>query len=443
MNGLTFLRPRADWFSASNLFAAGLFCLFVGIGGGAKPVAVGQAFVFLAIVKAFFERGRETLSWRSLPPSAWSLVAFVLVSAISIFANWPVIAAPFEHLGKLRYLAVVPVLLAMPWLMRGLLPVPWRRDSLVLAWIVPLAFAISIGLIAFATGNHPLRGGDLVDIRRVSGLYGQVMTFAYSLQFSVVALAAFFIAPRVWKAMTRVPWWIAVAMLLLGAVALYFTYTRGAMLGAVAGVAMLAMRRSWKLGALVAMIGIAGVTLLALKAGRDGGEKRDRGSRYLQTDSDIRLGQWRAASLSFLERPVLGWGYRNFELQSAALKERYGFEKDVVRKRGQARQVTYFQGHAHNNILESFASMGVVGGLAFLAFVLLWLREAWRSRYGLFLAPPVVAFLVSGMFENTFFDSEVLNCLLLLYLVTQWVRVEEGEGRFTAPEPALPPESLE
>jgi O-antigen ligase len=426
MNGLSHLRPRADWFSASNLFGAGLFCLFVGIGGGAKPVAVGQVFVFLAIAKAFFERGRNTLSWRSLPPSAWCLVAFVLVSALSIFANWPVIAAPFEHLGKLRYLAVVPVLLAMPWLMRGLLPVPWRRDSLVLAWIVPLAFAISIGLYAFATGIHPLRGGDLVDIRRVSGLYGQVMTFAYSLQFSVVVLAAFFLAPRVWKAMTRVPRWIGVAMLLLGAVALYFTYTRGAMLGAAAGVAVLAMRRSWKLGALVALIGIAGVAFLALRAGREGGERRDRGPRYLQTDSAIRLGQWRAASLSFLERPVLGWGYRNFELQSAALKERYGFEKDVVRKRGQPRQVTYFQGHAHNNFLESFASMGVVGGLAFLAFVLLWLREAWRSRHGLFLAPPIVAFLVSGMFENTFFDSEVLNCLLLLYLVTQWVRGEEG-----------------
>lgn len=439
MNGLFHLRPRADWFSASNLFAAGLFCLFVGIGGGAKPVAVGQVFVFLAIAKAFFERGRETLSWRSLPPSAWSLVVFVLISAISVFANWSVIAAPFEHLGKLRYLAVVPLLLAMPWLMRGLLPVPWRRDSLVLAWIVPLAFAISIGLYAFATGNHPLRGGDLVDIRRVSGLYGQVMTFAYSLQFSVVALAAFFLVPRAWKAMTRVPWWIAVVMLLLGVVALYFTYTRGAMLGAVAGVAVLAMRRSWKLGALVAMIGTAGVAFLALKASREGGEKHDRGPRYLQTDSDIRLGQWRAASLSFLERPVLGWGYRNFELQSAALKERYGFEKDVVRKRGQPRQVTYFQGHAHNNILESFASMGVVGGLAFLAFVLFWLREAWRSRYGLFLAPPVIAFLVSGMFENTFFDSEVLNCLLLLYLITQWAREEEGEGRLTAPEPVLPP----
>lgn len=426
MNGITQLRPRAEWFSATNLFAAGLFCLFVGIGGGAKPVAVGQIFVFLAVMKAFFERRGKALSWSSLPPSAWCLVAFVLVSVLSIFANLPVIDAPLEHLGKLRYFAVVPVIVAMPWLARELLPVRWRRDSLVLAWIVPLAFAASIGLIAFASGNHPLRGEDLVDIRRVSGLYGQVMTFAYSLQFSVLALAAFFLSPRLWNALTRVPWWIAAAMLLLSVVALYFTYTRGAMLGVVAGLVVLAMRRSWKLGLTLSLAGAAGMALLVLNADRDSGENADRGSRYLQTDSAIRLGQWRAASLSFLERPVFGWGYRNFELQSASLKERYGFEKDVVRKRGQPRQVIYFQGHAHNNVLESFASMGVAGGISFLAFALSWLREAWRSRHGHLLAPPVVAFLVSGMFENTFFDSEVVNCLLLLYLITQWVRDAEG-----------------
>jgi O-antigen ligase len=425
MNGISHLRPRAEWFSATNLFAAGLFCLFVGIGGGAKPIAVGQVFVFLAVMKALFERGVKALSWGCLPPSAWCLVAYVFVSVLSILANRLVIEAPLEHLGKLRYFAVVPVLVAMPWLARELLPVPWRRDSLVLAWIVPLAFAASVGLIAFASGNHPLRGDDLVDIRRVSGLYGQVMTFAYSLQFSVLALVAFFFAPRVWSTLTRVPWWIAAAMLLLSVVALYFTYTRGAMLGVAAGLAALATRRSWKLGLILALAGVAGIALLALNADRDTEERGDRGSRYLQTDSAIRLGQWRAASLSFLERPAFGWGYRNFELQSAALKERYGFEKDVVRKRGQPRQVIYFQGHAHNNVLESLASMGVAGGVTFLAFALSWLREAWRSRHGLLLAPPVVAFLVSGMFENTFFDSEVVNCLLLLYLITQWVREAE------------------
>lgn len=428
MNGLSLLRPRADWFSAANLFAGGLFCLFVGIGGGAKPVAIGQIFLLFAIAKAFFERGRATMSWRHLPPSAWCLAAFVGVSALSVFANWQGIAAPFEHLGKLRYLAVVLVILAMPWLAQGLLRQKWRRDSLALAWLVPLAFAIAVGLFAYTTGNHPLRGGDVVDIRRVSGLYGQVMTFAYSLQFSVLALAGFFLAPRVWKTATRLPWWVAVLMLLLAGAALYLTYTRGAMLGALAGLAVMAVRHSWKLGVAVALVGLAGAALLFVQWSGQKDEPRGKGQRYLQTDSAVRLSQWRAASLAFLERPALGWGYRNFELQSAALKERYGFEKDVVRKRGQARQITYFQGHAHNNVLESFASTGAFGGLAFLAFVLCWLREAWRSRHALFFAPFVAAFFVSGMFENTFFDSEVLNCLLLLYLITQWVRAEEGRA---------------
>lgn len=435
MNGLSLLRPRADWFSAANLFAAGLFCLFVGIGGGAKPVAVGQVLVLFAIAKAFFERGRAALSWRHLPASAWCLAAFAGFSALSVLANWQGIAAPFEHLGKLRYLAFVLVILAMPWLAQGLLRQKWRRDSLALAWLVPLAFAIAVGLFAYATGNHPLRGGDVVDIRRVSGLYGQVMTFAYSLQFSVLALAGFFLAPRVWRAATRLPWWVVVLMLLLAGVALYLTYTRGAMLGAAAGLAVMAVRHSWKLGVAVALVGLAGAAFLFVQWSGQKDEPRGKGQRYLQTDSAVRLSQWRAASLAFLERPALGWGYRNFELQSAALKERYGFEKDVVRKRGQGRQVTYFQGHAHNNVLESFASTGAFGGLAFLAFVLCWLREAWRSRYGLFFAPFVAAFFVSGMFENTFFDSEVLNCLLLLYLITQWVRAEQGEEIITAPEP--------
>lgn len=425
MNGVTFLRPRADWFSAANLFAAGLFCLFVGIGGGAKPVAAGHVLIFFAIAKAFLERGRATLSWRHLPPSAWCLAAFVVFSALSVFANWTDIAAPFEHLGKLRYLAVVLVILAMPWLAQGLLRQKWRRDSLVLAWLVPLAFAIAVGLYAYATGSHPLRGGDVVDIRRVSGLYGQVMTFAYSLQFSVLALAGFFLAPRVWKAATRVPWWVAVLMLMVAGAALYLTYTRGAMLGAAAGLAVMAVRHSWKLAAVVALVGLAGAAVLFAQWSRQKEAPRGKGPRYLQTDSDVRLSQWRAASLAFLERPAFGWGYRNFELQSAALKDRYGFEKDVVRKRGQAKQITYFQGHAHNNVLESFASTGAAGGLAFLAFALCWLRESWRSRHGLFFAPVVAAFLVSGMFENTFFDSEVLNCLLLLYLVTQWVGEED------------------
>ena len=431
MNGIAMLRPRASWFSAPNLFAAGLFCLVTGVGFGAKPIAAGQVFLVAAFLKAFLERGRSTFSSKPWRPSAWCLAAFLLVSLLSILANLEVVANPWEHLGKLRYPAFVLLLSGMPWLVREVLPQPWRRDTLVLAWFVPLALAIVAGLSGWWTGHHPVLGEGVVDIRRVSGLYGQVMTFAYSLQFTVILLATFTLLPRQWGTVTRLPWWMVLVMLALGGGALYLTYTRGAMLGAATGFAVIATMRSWKLSLLVVGIAVAG----ALVARADG-------ARYLDTKIDIRGNQWKAAALSFLERPVFGWGYRNFELHSAEIKERYSFEKDVVRKRGQPKQVIYFQGHAHNNYLEAFASTGFAGGIAFLAFCLCWLREARRHPHPLFFVPGVCAFLVSGCFENTFFDSEVLNCLLLFYLFIQWTG-EEGcreSNTLTDPRQALPSE---
>lgn len=430
MNGIAMLRPRASWISSPNLLAAGLFCLVTGVGFGAKPIAAGQVFLIAAFLKAFLERGRSAFSWKFWTPSSWCLAAFVLVSILSILANLEVIAAPGEHLGKLRYLVFALLLCGMPWLVHDLLPQRWRRDTLVLAWLAPLALAILAGLVGWWTGHHPILGEDVVNIRRVSGLYGQVMTFAYSLQFTVILLATFTLLPRQWKKVTKLPWWIVPAMLALAGGALYLTYTRGAMLGVATGFAVLAMMRSWKLSLLVVAVAVAGAFIA-----------RADGARYLDTKLDIRGNQWKAAALSFLERPVFGWGFRNFELHSAELKERYGFEKDVVKKRGQPRQVVYFQGHAHNNYLEAFASTGFAGGIAFLAFCLCWLREARRHPHALFFVPGVCAFLVSGCFENTFFDSEVLNCLLLLYLFMRWTGGEGGGETATLTDlgQALPP----
>jgi hypothetical protein len=45
----------------------------------------------------------------------------------------------------------------------------------------------------------------------------------------------------------------------------------------------------------------------------------------------------------------------------------------------------------------------------------------------------MVAFLVSGLFTNTFFDSETLNCILLLYLFSQWT------FRWEETNPLIPP----
>lgn len=412
-----------EWFSAASLFAAGLFCLFLAMFFGAKLIAAGQVIILASLVMAFVEGGRGTLQWRELGSSARWLAFYLIVSVISILANLADIADPVDQLGKLRYFVMVLLVLMIPALVRNNLEVKWRRDSLVLAWLVPLILAVIVGMIAWATGEHPFRGQDVVNIRRVSGLYGQVMTFANSLQFSVVTLAILFLAPDWWRKITRVPYAVLVVALLFAGAGLYLTYTRGAMLGVVGGFTIYALMRSYKLFILVVLIGVIGAAVAYFD-----------GARYLEANSSTRVNQWRAAALSFVERPVFGWGYRNFEEHSAELKERYGFEKDTIRIRGKKPQVIYFKSHAHNNILESFASIGVFGGIGFLGFCYAWVREMRRSRYALLFVPLIGAFFVAGLFENTFYDSEVLNCILLIYLASQWtLSREKREG--------LPPES--
>jgi len=384
---------------------------------GAKLIAAGQVIILCSLVAVLFEKGRSVPQWRELGSSARWLAFYLLVSVVSILANFQEIEAPLTQLGKLRYHVIVLLVLMMPALVRDHLEVKWRRDCLVLAWLVPLVLAVLIGMVASVTGEHPLRGHEPVNLRRISGFYGQVMTFANSLQFSVVALAVFFLTPALWKSLTRVPFAVAVGVLLIAGAGLYLTYTRGAMLGVVTGFTIYGLMRSYKFVILAALVGIAAAAFASFD-----------GARYLEAKSTLRVTQWQAAAISFIERPVFGLGYRSFEQHSAALKERYGFKKDIVRRPGEKPEVIYFKGHAHNNILESFASTGLFGGIAFLGFCYAWTREMRRSRNALVFVPLIGAFFIAGLFENTFYDSEVLNCILLIYLASQWTLSREKRG---------------
>jgi O-antigen ligase len=251
------------------------------------------------------------------------------------------------------------------------------------------------------------------------------MTFANCLQFTVVALAAMVSLPGLWRRATRLPFWIAICSLALAAGGLYLTYTRGAMLGALVGLVVLGAMRSRRI--------LAGFLVLGLLAGF---LAYLEGSRYFAIKHDPRVNHWRAAALAAVERPVLGWGFRNFELRSAKLKERYGLPKDVSWKGGKRLPPSHLQRHAHSNYLEAFASTGAAGGIAFLAFCFCWWREAAGSRHKALLLPLIAAFLVSGLSENTFFDAEVLNCVLLVWLCSQWLFAGEAGVTDPTPEPS-------
>ncbi len=393
----------ASRFSTEGFLSGSLLFLCGGVFLGNTFIATGQGLLVIGIVYGLLPCGDGARNWRQPRGSYWFLAVGMVISLLSILGNLDTIAEPMDLVKKLRYHLIILGALLLPALRSGEVLNLSKRNLYVVAWIGGLVLSVAFGLVE-------ILGNEAGESERLSGLYGQVMTFAYILQFSVIALLVFFIRPEVFRGLTSVPWAVVVPVLAVAAIGLYLSFTRGAVLGAVVGMAVALLYRSKQL--------ILPFAVLAVVAGILSYQQKDR---YFDFGPVHRVSHWQGAALTFAKYPLLGVGYRNYESRSAELKKEFGLPRDQKFKKQNNSENGYLRRHAHNNYLEAFASTGVFGGLAFLGFCFCWTREASRSRYAFIFVPLIVAFLISGFFENTFFDSEVLNCILLIYLISQIV----------------------
>jgi len=393
--------------------------------------------IVLFLIGCVREKEKGALTFRGLNPSWYALAIVTLSYLFSILVNWEECVDHWKDLKKLRYEVLVLLVLAIP-LFRNRLSSSLRLQR----WGVRLIFGSAIlvgvaGLIGLKTGFNPLLLGALKHETRVSGVSGSVMTYANTMQLVVLLGLSFLIlfcrgdawTRSVFKATKRSAWILGCAVAFLFA-ALFLTYCRGALLGFGAGLlVLLVVLKNVKLwvgaGLVVVCLGIYGY---------------QSDSRYFKNFSlnegfqlrndDKRLLQWKAAALTFIENPLAGIGHRQFERRSVELKKQYGFETNS--------EGYHFEGHAHNNFLEAFASNGVFGGVAFFAFCGYWWAEVLRSQRGrVYFLPAVTAFIVSGFFENTFTDSEVLHTILLIYSVSQMALLLENSEAKVAESEAL------
>ncbi len=161
--------------------------------------------------------------------------------------------------------------------------------------------------------------------------------------------------------------------LLLSGVFFVLSGTRGAFLGAVAGLGVAAVYYAWKqprvrryiVGALaIGIVAFGG--LFALR--NDPRIAALPGARFLQLDftqltAQTRFWTWNSAFQGFKDRPLLGYGPENFSVVFDKHFDPRHFKPGVGGE-------TWFD-RAHNIVLDYLASTGIVGFAAWLSFIIL------------------------------------------------------------------------
>jgi putative inorganic carbon (hco3(-)) transporter len=247
-------------------------------------------------------------------------------------------------------------------------------------------------------------------LHRISGFMSHWMTYSGLLMLALVALTAYAIC---WR--QKRPWWtIAVAVLLVSG--LYWSQTRNAWLGSLAGIATVAMLRRPRAVAPVAVL-LVGLYIVSpqevkqrLRSGLDLNDPNTR-NRIELFETSVRLIRHNAW---FGVGPRVG--------------------QEALRYRGTQEFPDWMYQHMHNNFLQIAAERGIPGLMFWLWLIarLAWdagrvFRNATRQerigqldlRHGALVASTAAlaacaALLVAGIFEYNFGDSEVLTLFVFL-----------------------------
>jgi O-antigen ligase len=344
--------------------------------------------------------------------------AFLGIALIAAIVSWKrgELAVPFHPLylplGLFVAASQVSALLA-----------PRPLDSLMQAreWFPFLAFPLAIALYtnvrgltrlavgaflilaifqsAFGLAQYLFLGHDALE-RRITGTTAHVMTFSGIL----LPLSLLFISASFSRA-GRAAHWIAA---LLTTLALALTFTRGAWLGWAAGVLVIVALRRVRL-----VPWLAPLLLLALSFSPEPIFARLVSSFDLRQTSVLdRIRMAEAGAEMVRDHPLFGVGPGN-------VKEVYPlYRKDDAPR--------FRIPHLHSNPVQIWAERGLIAFAAWIALIVLFLRESAARRRQRPRAAPwteggmaaALGLAVAGLFEFNFGDTEVLLTMLDIWALT-------------------------
>lgn len=349
----------------------------------------------------FFWKTYKTGSLK-ISPSMWALLAMSVIIALSVIVNLEIMTRPVKYFMKSKYFFIgFFSIFALREYFKNY--ATQKQITYILrALMIATTVASISGLIGLWTGYNPLKFSANCNAYRNCGLFSMLLTYAYGLSVFLAGMTAFWVHGKE-KLKLIVNQNLFFVFMAINLVALYFTYARGAWLGFILALPFLFVKK-FKVKALITVVVTSVLVLAAAFFVFKDHEVMNRG--YSDTQ---RIAYYQTALKAFEEKPILGFGYRNFEHNVKKIKARYDIAWPDL------------PGHAHNNFLEHLASTGGLGALAFLAFFFFWIFEMYKrsdlmGEVGFVF---VISFFISGMFQYTFGDSANVFFIMGMYALTQ------------------------
>lgn len=349
--------------------------LFTALAYSAGYATVGLALLFLVAIAEVVIKRR--IPWRPSPLDPF-LVAFVGVMLISGWVS-PHRTVAVASVG----LAALTIYLGYGALQRSVARSPNFLDAFLIAWaiggVAAAAWAIAIYLATNQPAFTPAIGRNAL---------GTTLLIAL-----IITIGLYIVS----QGRAR---WLAAAGIVVQAVGLGVTFTRGAWLGAVGALAALTLLERRKTAPALAIVLVVGITGAVLA-----GSQREV---FVSKIADVprvepnvgRLAIAHSAVDIFRNHPITGTGLNTFYLEYP----QYQYTADI----------SPTQPFAHNIFLNMAAEGGVLGLLAFVLTILAALAVGWRrharapsSRSRTMMAAILAAFI--GLLIHQQFDGTAIS----------------------------------
>jgi O-antigen ligase len=363
----------------------------------ALQVSIAAADILLALTTVLWLgvviRNRERIA---VPPMFWPLAAYAAATLVSaVFSVDPHVSLVDSK--QLVLLVIIPIVYRL---------FPGRRSLAAVDVVITIgAISATWGIIQYLILNYDHLG------RRPQGALGLYMT--YSGLLMLVACAA---VSRVMFAKHHRTWAALVLPALI--LALGFTFTRSAWVGACVGIGLLFLLRDFRLLALLPV-----AVGLFLTVAPSNLTARLYSTFSLSDPSNIdRVAMMRSGIRIIKDDPLTGVG-------PDMVIQVYPHYRDKT-------AVNQLNPHLHNVPLQIAAERGLPALAVWIWFIVTLIRDFVRRRNGEFRSlsnaglAAIAAMLAAGLFEYNFGDSEFLMLFLVLVTVPYAAeRLPEAEAR--------------